>query len=359
MSRAPVRVLAWPAFENKKQNPYNWLLYSNMSRESASVEEFSTKKLLFGTHDVLHIHWPEWQISHKNFFLSLFRFIRLLLILDMARFKKIRIVWTVHNLADHEKYHKKLAAIFRLSLIRRLDGFISLSSVGKDQALRLYPSLGTIQNCIIPHGHYRDVYPNSVDFSEARKFLDIPLNKKVLLYFGLIRPYKNVVELIHAFKKLANHDLVLLIAGKPHSAQLGAEIKDAAHDDSRIRLFLDFVDENQLQTFFNACNLVIFPFQENLNSGSALLALSFNRPILVPDMGSFAELQTMVGKAWVNIYSNRIGPKIIEECLDNITVEDVFKIAPLNNLSWQNIAKDTAQFFHQVSGVNDNFMHID
>ena len=346
--QTPVRVLAWPAFKNKKQNPYNWLLYSHMSREDASVEEFSVKKLLFETYDVLHIHWPEWQISHESFILSSLRFIRLLLILDIARFKKTRIVWTVHNLADHEKYHKKLAARFWISLIKRLDGFISLSSTGKDQALRHFPSLCTIQSCIIPHGHYRDVYPNNIGFSSARDLLNIPLNTKVLLFFGLIRPYKNVIELINVFKKLADQNLMLLIAGKPHSTQLSTEIKEAAFDDTRIRLYLDFMDESQLQTFFNSSNLVIFPFEENLNSGSALLALSFNRPILVPEVGSFTELQTMVGKAWVNIYSNRINPKLIEECLDSISVEDVYKNAPLSGLSWEKIAKDTALFFKTI-----------
>ena len=53
----PLRILAWPAFNTREQNPYAYLLYTHM--RGVEVDEFSIGKLLTRPYDVWHIHWPE------------------------------------------------------------------------------------------------------------------------------------------------------------------------------------------------------------------------------------------------------------------------------------------------------------
>ena len=50
--------MAWPAFANRLENPYNALLYSALRELDVEVVEFSVQRLLFGPRaDILHLHW--------------------------------------------------------------------------------------------------------------------------------------------------------------------------------------------------------------------------------------------------------------------------------------------------------------
>jgi glycosyltransferase involved in cell wall biosynthesis len=50
------------------------------------------------------------------------------------------------------------------------------------------------------------------------------------------------------------------------------------------------VEGDELQIYFNACDLVALPFRKVLNSGSLLLAMSFGCPVVAPRMGSIPEV---------------------------------------------------------------------
>ncbi len=43
---------------------------------------------------------------------------------------------------------------------------------------------------VIPHGHFIEVIENTISRSEARHLLNIPESAFVILFFGLVRPYK-------------------------------------------------------------------------------------------------------------------------------------------------------------------------
>ena len=106
-----------------------------------------------------------------------------------------------------------------------------------------------------------------------------------LLHFGLLRPYKNVPHLIATFAEAALPGATLLIAGKPFDDQVRDEVATAAADVAGVRLELRYIRPDEVQLFFLAADLVVLPYQRILNSGAALLALSFARPVLVPRMG--------------------------------------------------------------------------
>ena len=54
----------------------------------------------------------------------------------------------------------------------------------------------------------------------------------------------------------------------------------------------------------------MLPFSDIMHSGSAILALSFNKPVLVPARGSLPELQALVGTDWVRTYVGELTPEI-------------------------------------------------
>ena len=55
-----MKVVAYPAFNPREQNPYTRLLYRNMAAE---VADFSYRRSLTTRYDILHLHWPEWELN--------------------------------------------------------------------------------------------------------------------------------------------------------------------------------------------------------------------------------------------------------------------------------------------------------
>jgi beta-1,4-mannosyltransferase len=268
----------------------------------------------------------------------------------VARGKGIRIVWTVHNLRPHEQYHPRLERYFYRFFVPRVDGFISLSHANVKPIVESHPQLRGRPHLVTPHGDYRAVYPNRVDKDTARYQLGIPSDSIVALYFGTIRAYKNVPLLIRQFRKTQDPNFLLFIVGAPSTIELEEEIVTASRDDGRIRLKLEFVRVEDVQWFFNAADFVVLPFLDSWNSGSAILALSFNRPVLVPETGSFLELRGLVGPEWVKTYRGEISPEILRQGFLWTSGAENNPEARLEGMNWESIAEKTLRFFESIGG---------
>ena len=346
---APLRILAWPAFRTKGENPYNWLLYSHMRAQGVVVDEYGFGNLVRGKYDVFHLHWPEWQISHPEFRVALLRFLRLRIILWVARRKGMRIAWTVHNMRCHENFHPRLGARFYDSFIPFVDGYVSLSTANLAAIRERFPGLRSRPCTVALHGHYRGVYPDDVTREAARERLGIGRGEFAILQFGAIRPYKNAATLIREFRKLERKDCVLLVVGRPMNREMETEIRNASSGESRVRLTLRFVEDEEVQFHFKAADLVVLPSHENWNSGSAMLALSFNRPVLLPAVESTVELQGLIGADWIGTYEGPFSAEVLERGIAWATRPGGPGEAPLGPIDWDSIAATTRTFFLALS----------
>ncbi len=346
--RWQMRVLAWPAFKNKAENPYNWLLYTNMTRLGVEVEEFSLKKLLNGKYAVLHVHQPESLLNDFRFARALARTGAFLLMLRLVRTRRTKVVWTMHNLRAHEGLYPTLEGIFWRAFVRQLDGHISLSELGEEIAVKRLPQLRALPGFVVPHGHYREVYPDVVSREEARLRLAIPSATKTLMFLGQIRPYKGIPHLIRTFRELTDPEAMLLVVGRPNSPSLAAEIEFEASLDPRVRLHLRFIPDEEVQTYLRAADLVVLPYQEIFNSGSALLALSFDRPIMVPSRGALGELRARVGDEWVKTYQGNLSPRGLGAAISWAVGTARHERAPLEPLDWKHLACITEQAYQAI-----------
>ena len=66
----------------------------------------------------------------------------------------------------------------------------------------------------------------------------------------------------------------------------------------------------------NAADVVALPYAETFNSGAALLALSFNRPIVAPASGSFPKTAGSRGSAPLHLTD--VGARKVEKALGGI-----------------------------------------
>jgi beta-1,4-mannosyltransferase len=338
-----MRVLAYPAFSVSESNPYTRLLYKEMKAE---VADFSYRRAFTRRYDILHVHWPEWELNFYRNPVEVASRLRLkLFAIDYLRARGTKIVWTVHNLKAHDSLHPSIERRFWRSFVKRLDGFIALTNAGRESAREKFPALRGLPSFVIPHGHYRDQY-SSNSRKDARTELGISAAAKVLLFFGRIREYKNIPLLLETFEKLQG-DVILYIAGRPDSDDLAKRLMAAAAQDRRVRLHLDEVAEDQVQHFFRAANLVVLPYREILNSGTAMLALSFGRPVLVPDLGAMSELQAAFGSQWVRTYRQLTVSELQDALEWAITFPRATQPA-LEGVDWPTLAKRTLEAYTEV-----------
>jgi beta-1,4-mannosyltransferase len=336
-----MRILAWP---NDSLNPYTPLLYSGMG-SSVVVEEFSAGKLL-RRYAVWHIHWPEALLNIRNPSRAALKVNGFFAAADYLRWRGVKIVWTMHNFKAHEGLYPALEARFWHRFIPRVDGAISLSETGLSIAKAQFPALQHVPTAVIPHGHYRDEYPQST--VDGRAELGIAPNARVILFFGAVRAYKNVDALVRAFREVATPEALLYIVGRPNTAALTEAILKEASADSRVRIAFEFVKNEDVSKFMQIADLVVLPYRAILNSGSALLALSFNRPILVPDLGSMGDLRNDFGSAWVQTFSGDLDAETLERSLD-WAAQTRPAVCPMpDKYNWQSIRSETVRFYKQV-----------
>lgn len=271
-----------------KGNPFRVLLErSLLATPGLEVRYFTWREALLGRYDVFHQHWPEILIGGPSGAKKAVRQLLYLALLIKLRILRIPIVRTVHNL----ELPQGISPV-ELALLRLTDRWTSLR-------IRINPTTPippTQPSATILHGHYRDWYQPSAQSAAPGR----------MLFFGLVRRYKNVAALLHAFHALDDDrsaGLSLEVAGNPSSAELAHELTSVAAGDPRISLDLRFLSDEEIIAAVGRSELVVLPYREMHNSAGVLTALSLDRPVLVPDNELNQALAAEVGPGWVHTYA--------------------------------------------------------
>lgn len=342
MAAGPVcRVLVYP---RGGQNPFAEQFARSLESHGAHVDDFNFRRAFFGRYDVVHLHWPESHLRTPSLVRSLFKHARFALACAWWRARGTRIVWMLHNLQPHEGDFRLSAWLFRTWFIASVTHVIALTRSGLEEAGKLYPALRSKPAAIVPHGHYRDAYAAPPPREECRRLLNLRTNAFTYLFVGNVRPYKNVPQLIRAFRALAAPDTQLVVAGIPVFGAKAEELQTLAGSDERIALRLEYVADEQLPLYLGAADVVVLPFRSVLNSGSTLLALSFDRRVLAARTGSLPELQAKVGPSWLRLYDGDLTPEHLREMCDQVVCEPGER-PDLSAFEWDAIARAVLTFY--------------
>jgi glycosyltransferase involved in cell wall biosynthesis len=293
-----MRVLSLPDYS--RDNPYQRLLAAGLAEEGVtSVGGRPGRRQPFpillawvraGRPRVLHLHWTHEYLKGRAGPTRINR-LRFLGQLRALRRLGVRIVWTMHNLGGHEgSRHASEMAVHR-ELVGLADAVICHCAAAREAAIAAY-GLGPTEAAklhVVPHGSYVGAYPDAVSGEEARARLGVPAEGPVLLFLGAVRGYKGTDELVAAFAGIEDPSARLLIAGKPRGGEIEARLAAAAAADRRIVLALRYLADDELQVWLRAADVVVLPFRDILTSGSAILALSFGRPVVAPALGCLPE----------------------------------------------------------------------
>lgn len=282
-SDAPISVLSVPL--PIPENPYQRLLHRALSERGVAILQERPRPAALGRLPaglrVLHVHW----IWLKNgYFARRWRARRARLLLREAKRRGCTLVWTVHNLLPHDA--TPLDRALRDDLLSLADGLIAHTEASRRELLETTPFRGPV--AVIPHGHYRDAYAPAPDRPACRRALGWPGEVPVFLAFGQIRPYKGLDRLVGALRQSSLHAR-LHIAGAPSDPSHLEAIRRMASGDPRIVIDARRIPDDEVPLLFGAADRIALPFRRITTSGALCLALTFGRPVLIPDVPSLRE----------------------------------------------------------------------
>jgi glycosyltransferase involved in cell wall biosynthesis/ubiquinone/menaquinone biosynthesis C-methylase UbiE len=199
-----------------------------------------------------------------------------------------KLLWTVHNVFAHEPQFPDLETDLARFLAGEAEAVHVLTPETPAQTADHY-QLPAEKTVVIAHSSYVGRYPESISRSAARTRLGFASHEHVFLAFGGLRPYKGLDVLLEAFAAAADADprLRLVVAGKPQYSAAFDAVAAACEAHSRILTMFDAVPDDEVQVYFRAADTVVLPYRSILNSGALHLALTFGRPVVVPDLDSF------------------------------------------------------------------------
>lgn len=210
-------------------------------------------------------------------------------ILRVAKRKGMRRVAILHNLIPHE--HRPGDKLFARYFVRSNDAFVTLSRSVLEDIDRFDPERKR-PRCYSPHPLY-DHYGAALGREEALQLLNLPADRRYVLFFGFIRDYKGLDLLIDAMadERLAQMGVRLIVAGefygdsKPYMEQL-----QRLGLGDRVVLHTDFIPDHEVNRYFCAADVVAQPYKSATQSGVSQIAYHFEKPMVVTRVGGLSEI---------------------------------------------------------------------
>ena len=286
-----------------KLNPYQNLLLKNLADVGFDVRygmrkvyfSFIDLSILFNLIknykvDIIHLHWQHPFIIHKKRkILAIFKCLLFIVQLSFIKFLGVKIVWTVHNLKNHDNKFIRIEKKFTRIVALLADAIIAHCRTSRLEIIELF-KINKDKVFVIPHGNYHKVYKDKLTRQESRKKFNLVDTDFTYLFLGLIRPYKGIVDLIESFQNINDPSVKLIIAGRLESKELGDVLKKKEAFNNHIMSKFHYIDDDEIEIYMKASDVMVLPYRDIINSGSAILGMSFGKAIIAPYLGCIPEL---------------------------------------------------------------------
>ena len=234
-------------------------------------------------------------------------------------------------------------------LLQRMDALVALSEYGAD-VLRERAGVEAERVHVIPHGplDYLTRLPDEAPLPPDLAAVEGP----VVLFFGLIRPYKDVPLLLEAFREIEGAEL--WIVGRPMGVELAELTEAAGRCRSTVRLVPRFVPDREIPALFRRADLVVLPHRDAEQSGVLFSALAFAKPVLMSDAGGFPEVAALgAGRSFPVGDAGALAEGISEFLADPAKREELATAAAraaAGPYSWETIAAKHVSLYESLVG---------
>ncbi len=199
--------------------------------------------------------------------------------------KHTKVTGIMDNVIPHEKRPGDVA--FTKYFIKPVDAFIAMSR----EVLADLKDFTGKPSAYTPHPLY-DNYGEGIDKEAACKKLGLPANEKYILFFGFIRQYKGLDLLLQAMtdERIKAQNIKLIVAGEYYGdSKLYLDIIEQNKLGDSVKLFTDFIPNDEVRYYFGAADLVVQPYRSATQSGITQIAYHFDKPMVVTNVGGLAE----------------------------------------------------------------------
>ncbi|MGN1046212.1 MAG: glycosyltransferase [Candidatus Cryptobacteroides sp.] len=253
-----------------------------------------------------------------------------------------KVISILDNVIPHERrfFDTPLTKYF----LSGSDGCVTLCEAVEKDLLELKKD---IRHTVINHPLYSQ-FGEKPSREDAMKSLGLDPDRKTLLFFGLIRDYKGLDILLEAFRTLPR-DYQLVVAGEPYgSFGKYEEIIGGLPGKDRVHLFLNYISDDKVGTFFAAADVAVLPYRSATQSGISSVSYHFEVPVIVTGVGGLRETIGDRGTGLVaaecspesireEILRYFSDPQIREDCVRNIRLEK-------ERLSWGTFCRTLLDF---------------
>ena len=231
--------------------------------------------------DVIVFQWWSGAVLHSYLILAL-----------AAKILRVKVVIEFHEVQDPGEAKMPLAQLYvQLGaplFVRLAHGFVIHSEYDM-KLLQKHYALQERPLALIPHGPYDQYKPK--DGKQIRR--EAPTSCCNLLFFGLIRPYKGLDDLIKAFNSLPEseiHKYWLTIVGETWEGwNTPATLINQSRYRNRITFVNRYVSDAEVGQYFAGADVLVLPYHRSSSSGPLHIAMSCGLPIIVTRVGGLIE----------------------------------------------------------------------
>jgi glycosyltransferase involved in cell wall biosynthesis len=269
----------------------------------------------------------------------------------------VRLVYTVHNVAPHDQRFKNRSPW--PELYQQPDALIC-HDLPTRQRLTTEFGIDVERVHVIPHGPLFAA-ENRMTADHARDLVGLPKGLPIVLFQGIIRPYKGVSLLLDAWKAATDRGLkaILAIVGTGDKASL-RQIRTKIHSlgiSTSVRLDFRFISVEELSAYYAAADVLALPYSAITGSGALMTAVSRKKAIVASDLPGFRNIlahgkdSLLVPYADVDAWARTMTSLATSESLrTRLAGELAAKQADAT--SWHDIACQTREVYRQALGRN-------
>lgn len=195
--------------------------------------------------------------------------------------RRTLVILQCHNIGDKEPAWWKRWLTNRV--LRRGDALVVHAATEGEEAWRRSRGRRVVRTFLPVHELGGAPPPRD----EAKQTLGLR-GRKVALFFGHVRPFKGLDIALEAWKQIKS-DVTLLVAGEAWWGK-EEEYRRTANGEPRTVFHFRYIPDSEIATYFAAADVVLAPYRIEAQSGVALTAFHFARPVIATRVGGLPEI---------------------------------------------------------------------